>query len=167
VDLRGYIGSGSRPFIGAMAKTVTQPTLMISKIEYDGMVGQFRKNISLEPSYKHPGTAPYQGKVVVLMGTNTVSAAESACMALATMGLDVTFIGARTMGANGNVTNATLPGGVAVRFTSMEIRHGDGRQLQRLGIKPDIEVHQTMDGIALGRDEVLERALAFLKTGQK
>ncbi len=167
VDLRGYIGGGSREFIGSMVKKANQPALMISRLAFDGMDGDFMKNTDLQATYTHPGAAPYQGKVVVLIGTGTVSAAESACMTLATIGVDVTFIGAPTMGANGNVTNASLPGGVAVQFTGMEIRHPDGRQLQRLGIQPDIEVRPTIQGIALGRDEVLERAVAFLKTGRK
>jgi C-terminal processing protease CtpA/Prc len=163
VDLRGYIGDGSRPFIGAMVKKAMQPTLMISRPQYDGMVGEFRMSTTLDPSYKQAGATPYQGKVAVLIGPGTVSAAESACMALATMGLDVTFIGASTMGANGNVTNTTLPGGIAVRFTGMEVKFADGRQLQRRGVQPDIEVFPTLEAVALGRDLVIERAIEFLK----
>ncbi|HEY3123857.1 MAG TPA: hypothetical protein VGK70_07305 [Thermoanaerobaculia bacterium] len=46
----------------------------------------------------------------------------------------------------------------------MDVRHADGRQLQRLGIRPDIRVEPTPGGLAAGKDEVLDRALAFLKT---
>ena len=84
-------------------------------------------------------------------------------MTLASIGLDVTFIGAPTAGANGNVTTAVLPGNVAVRFTGMEIKYPDGRQLQRRGVQPDLEVLPTIQGIAVGRDEVLDRAVQSLK----
>jgi hypothetical protein len=35
----------------------------------------------------------------------------------------------------------------------------DGQQLQRIGLKPDIEAHPTIGGIRDGGDEVLERTL--------
>lgn len=47
-------------------------------------------------------------------------------------------------------------------FSGHEVRHADGRQLQRLGIQPDIEVHPTIMGLRAGRDEVLEAALHWL-----
>jgi hypothetical protein len=37
---------------------------------------------------------------------------------------------------------------------------------QRIGIKPDISVYPTVKGIQAGKDEVLERAIEFLKTGK-
>ena len=76
---------------------------------------------------------------------------------------DTTFIGMPTAGANGDVTRFRLPGGFTVSFTGHDVRHADGRQLQRVGIQPHIRVAPTIDGLRSGRDEVLERALAFLK----
>jgi hypothetical protein len=52
-----------------------------------------------------------------------------------------------------------LPGGVRVMFTGHDVRHADGRQLQRVGILPHVEVRPTLAGLRAGRDEVLERAL--------
>ncbi len=42
------------------------------------------------------------------------------------------------------------------------VSHADGRQLQRLGLTPDVEVKPTIEGIRQGRDEVLEKALEYL-----
>ncbi len=70
--------------------------------------------------------------------------------------------GSQTAGANGDVTNLSLPGGLFVSFRGHDVRHADGRQLQRVGLRPDVEVRPTLEGIRAGRDEVLERALAFL-----
>ena len=43
-------------------------------------------------------------------------------MTLAAIGVDATFIGAPTTGANGNTTTAVLPGNIVVLFTGMEIK---------------------------------------------
>jgi C-terminal processing protease CtpA/Prc len=64
------------------------------------------------------------------------------------------------------VTNLSLPGGLYVSFSGHDVRHADGRQLQRTGLVPDIEVRPTLAGLRAGRDEVLERALSFLREGK-
>jgi C-terminal processing protease CtpA/Prc len=48
-------------------------------------------------------------------------------------------------------------------FTGAAVRHADGRQLQRIGIVPEVEVKPTIAGIRAGRDEVLERAVELLR----
>ena len=48
-------------------------------------------------------------------------------------------------------------------FTGHDVRHADGRQLQRVGLIPDIEVEPTRAGLAAGRDEVLEAAMKYLE----
>lgn len=79
----------------------------------------------------------------------------------------VTFIGTPTKGANGDVTRTVLPGGIEINFAAQEIRHADGRPLQRVGILPDIWVEPTIAGIRQGRDEVLSKAVEFLTTPQQ
>ncbi len=49
-------------------------------------------------------------------------------------------------------------------FTAMAVSHADGRQLQRLGVQPDIEVRPTVQGIRNGQDEVLDKAIEFLSS---
>jgi Peptidase family S41 len=78
-----------------------------------------------------------------------------------------TFIGSQTTGANGDVTAVVLPGGLRVTFTGHDVRWPDGRQLQRVGLVPDIEVKPTIAGIRAGRDELLERAVAFVQSNQR
>src|SRR4051812_17306079 len=48
----------------------------------------------------------------------------------------ITFVGTPTVGSNGNITFTSMPGGIAVRFSGLDVRHADGRQLQRVGILP-------------------------------
>jgi C-terminal processing protease CtpA/Prc len=47
------------------------------------------------------------------------------------------------------------------------VRHADGRQLQRIGLKPDVEVTPTLAGIRAGRDEVLDKAVEYINQSSK
>jgi C-terminal processing protease CtpA/Prc len=48
----------------------------------------------------------------------------------------------------------------------MGVSHADGGQLQRKGIQPQVRAEPTIAGIRQGRDEILERAVAYLKDGR-
>ncbi|HEV8242082.1 MAG TPA: S41 family peptidase [Thermoanaerobaculia bacterium] len=103
----------------------------------------------------------YKGKVVMLIDERAISQSEHTALFME-QAAGATFIGSPTAGANGDVTNFSLPGGLMVSFTGHDVRHADGRQLQRVGIVPDVAVTPTLRGIREGRDEVLDRALAWL-----
>jgi len=60
-----------------------------------------------------------------------------------------------------------LPGGIYASFSGHDVRHGDGRQLQRVGIQPHIKIEPTISGIREGRDEILEGAIKFLDSTAK
>lgn len=107
----------------------------------------------------------YKGKVVVLINEDAISQAEHTCLFFAAA-TDVTFIGTPTAGANGDVTFMVLPGNLAVSFSGHNVRHADGRQLQRVGIQPTIKVAPTIRGLADGRDEILDAAIKFLQGQQ-
>jgi C-terminal processing protease CtpA/Prc len=103
----------------------------------------------------------YAGRTVALIDDRAISQAEHTCLFFEAAS-GTTFIGSPTAGANGDVTFFRLPGGFRVRFTGHDVRHADGRQLQRVGIQPDILVEPTIRGIREGRDEVLERAIEYV-----
>lgn len=112
------------------------------------------------------GSKPlYRGKVVMLINEVTLSQAEHTGLAFEAA-CELTFIGSPTAGSNGDVTDLCLPGGVVISFTGLGIKHADGRQLQRVGLQPDIPVSPTVKGLRAGKDEVLDRALAFLREGR-
>jgi len=120
------------------------------------------------PSYGRSPNNPsyYRGKVVILANETTISHAEFTCMSLqAVPGAIV--IGSQTQGADGNVSVLKLPGGIETCFTGLGIYYPDGRETQRIGILPDIEVRPTIQGLIDGRDEVLERALEHIRGGEK
>lgn len=108
----------------------------------------------------------YEGRLVVLIDARAISQSEHTCLFFESAYRDVTFVGSPTNGANGDVTGLTLPGNMWVSFTGHDVRHADGRQLQRVGIQPDVFVEPTIEGIRAGRDEVLEAAIEFLSHGK-
>jgi hypothetical protein len=73
------------------------------------------------------------------------------------------LVGTTTAGTNGNITNFTVPGELHITFTGMEVLKHDGSQHHGIGIQPTIPVRQTVAGIAAGRDERFERALAVVR----
>jgi C-terminal processing protease CtpA/Prc len=104
----------------------------------------------------------YKGKVVMLIDEDAISQAEHTRMFFEAA-TEITFIGTPTAGANGDVTNMVLPGNIRVNFSGHDVRHADGRQLQRVGIQPTIRVEPTVADIRSGRDAVLEAAIDYLQ----
>ncbi len=107
----------------------------------------------------------YTGKTVMLMNETTQSLAEhSGLFFKAANG--TTFIGSQTAGANGDITNFNIPGFTNLTFSGQNVSFPNGQTMQRKGLVPDIRVKPTIQGIRAGKDEVLERAVFFLKTGK-
>ena len=103
----------------------------------------------------------FKGKVVILVNENTQSQAEFTTMALrAAPGAIV--IGSVTSGADGNVTTFMLPGGLTTKMSGIGIYYPDGRETQRIGIVPDIELKPTIRGIREGKDELLLKAIEII-----
>lgn len=107
----------------------------------------------------------YQGQTLMLIDDRAISQSEHTGLFFEAAS-GTKFIGSNSAGANGDVTNFTLPGGFTVGFTGHDVRHADGRQLQRIGLVPDVRVEPTIKGIREGKDEVLERAIAYINNGQ-
>lgn len=108
----------------------------------------------------------YKGKVVMLINEDAFSRAEHTCL-LFEAATEVTLIGTPTMGCNGDVSFMVLPGNLVISFTGHNVRHANGRRLQRAGIQPAILVAPTIKGVAAGRDEVLEAAVKYLQQNVK
>jgi C-terminal processing protease CtpA/Prc len=130
-----------------------------SSAEESGARFAFRQPLPTGEKWK------YQGKTVTLIDERAISQSEHTGLFLEAA-CGTTFIGSSTSGANGDVTRLTLPGGLFVGFTGHDVRHADGRQLQRVGLVPHVEVRPTIAGIRAGQDEVLARALRYLRDGK-
>jgi len=100
----------------------------------------------------------YEGKVIILVNEMTQSRAEFNVMAFQ-MADNVITIGSQTAGADGDISKLELGGGIRTYMSGIGIFYPDGTETQRKGVKIDVEVHPTIEGIREGRDEVLEKAI--------
>lgn len=115
------------------------------------------------PSLKTQGTGKksYEGKIAILINETTQSSAEYHTMAFRTAPNAKVF-GSTTAGADGNVSDIKLPGNISTMISGIGIYYPDGRETQRIGIVPDVEVKPTIDGIKNNKDEVLEKATKWI-----
>ena len=165
-DMRGY-PQGTAWAIAPRINTRQAPSgAMFHRRFVDGQAGG-RDAGTFEFLQPLPPTTDwlYRGKTVMLIDDRTQSQAEHTGLFFEAAN-GTKFIGTPSAGANGDVTAMVLPGGVRWMFTGHDVRHVDGRQLQRVGLQPDIRVAPTLAGIRAGTAEVLDRAVAYLRTGK-
>jgi C-terminal processing protease CtpA/Prc len=111
-----------------------------------------------EPLKLVPKTPHFGGKVVILVDEVSLSQAEYTTMAFRSSPR-AKVIGSMTAGADGNVSQFALPGGLRSMISGIGVFYPVKRPTQRIGIVPDIEVRPTVAGIREGRDELLEEAI--------
>ena len=135
-------------------------------------IGIFRYKEELETYMYAPkdGTQPignlYSGQIVILTNENTQSMGEWYTMMLQQFSNKTTVIGSQTAGADGDLRRLTLPGDYQFYFTGNGIFYPDGRETQRIGIKPNIYFESSAEDLGSNQDVHLKRALDFIKTGK-
>jgi C-terminal processing protease CtpA/Prc len=171
-DMRGY----PQVTQGAIAARLTSKEHVIAGIHSKPVVsrpfGTTTRNFrdEVKPQFETseflltelPSPFQYTGKTVMLIDDRAVSQAEQTGLFLKAAN-GTKFIGSASAGANGTMTNFNVPGGLSISFTGEIICHPDGTQLQRLGLQPDVFVKPTIAGIRAGKDEVLEKAIEYLR----
>jgi C-terminal processing protease CtpA/Prc len=167
LDLRGYPNGTAWPITphinvkGArLGALFVQPLVRALEGEGERVGTTFHQALPQDPS-----KPVYKGRIAVLIDDRAISQAEHSCLFFEAAA-GATFVGSPTHGSNGDITSMRLPGGLRMSFTGQAVRHADGRQLQRLGIQPAIASAPTIAGIRAGRDEVLDRAIAWIQTGR-
>ena len=107
-----------------------------------------------------PPSTPYlKAKKVFIIDGRAISYAES-CLGIVEHYKLGEIVGESSAGTNGNVNPFKLPGGYNVVWTGMKVLKHDGSQHHGIGIRPTTPVTRTIEGIAEGRDEFLEHAVA-------
>lgn len=124
--------------------------------------GEFIKMDDFQAGKENPDY--YKGRVAILMDERSLSMTEFTIMALR-LAPQAKVIGTRSIGADGNVAFITLPGGVTTLFTSLGVYTPERGQTQRIGLEPDIYLEPSIQGITEQRDELVERAVEYIKTG--
>jgi C-terminal processing protease CtpA/Prc len=163
-DMRGYPRGTAWTIAPRLAAREQVPAALFSRPTVGDVFGPGRHAfVDRLPLATGPR---YHGATVMLVDERTVSQAEHTGLYFEVAN-GTTFVGSPTAGANGDVTTTCLPANVCVWFTGNEVRHADGRQLQRVGLVPEVTVRPTLGGLRKGRDEVLERALEVLRSKVK
>jgi hypothetical protein len=106
------------------------------------------------------------GRVAFVTGPAAVSYAESLMSFVEYYHLGA-IVGSPTAGTNGDVAEVTEPSGCRTTFSGLRVTKHDGSRLHLIGIQPTIPASRTIAGVIAGRDEVLERALAYVRDSSK
>jgi C-terminal processing protease CtpA/Prc len=103
---------------------------------------------------------------VILIGHSTASAAED-FLIYADNQKHMIKMGTNSFGSTGQPYMFDLPGGGSARVCTKQDMYPDGREFVGCGIKPDIEVKQTLQDYLQKKDAVLDRALEYLNSRLK
>lgn len=106
------------------------------------------------------------GQVAFLVDGEAISYAESLLGYVEAHDLG-TLIGSPSAGANGDIVRVDTLGGFFVVFTGMKVTRHDGSRFHGEGVRPEIAVTPTPEGLRSGRDEVLEAGLARVRGGAR
>ncbi len=157
IDIRNYPATFVPFSLGSYFTSMLKPFVKFSTGSMKNP-GEFTINKVL----KIPGFGKsYDGKLVVLVNEQTQSQAEYTAMAFRA-GKNTTIIGSTTAGADGNVSSIPLPGGLKSMISGIGVYYPDGKETQRVGIIPDLEVKPTIKGIRENRDELMEKAIELI-----
>jgi C-terminal processing protease CtpA/Prc len=159
IDLRNYPAEPVVLMLGKYLLNKPKDFMRFSgaQITYPGV---FRYS----PMQRVGGGTAYPGKIMLLVDEISQSQAEFTTMALRTAPR-ATVVGSTTAGADGDISAITLPGNIVTYISGLGVYYPDGRETQRIGIVPDVEVKPTIKGITEGRDEVLEKAVQLIEAG--
>ncbi|HLW31911.1 MAG TPA: S41 family peptidase, partial [Aequorivita sp.] len=160
-DLRGY-PNGNHGFISHLLKKkdTSKAWMRVPEIIYPDHLkvsGYENHGWELEPK------KPYLGdkKVVFLIDGRSISYAESYMSFIEGYQL-ATIVGQPTAGTNGNVNPFTILGNFTISWTGMKVVKHDGSQHHAIGVLPDIYVNKSIEGVKLGKDEFLEKAVEVI-----
>lgn len=158
-DMRGYPKEDIRALFGHLLKCSEHSRWMhIPKITSDNS----RKDFESSGWNLGPELPYFNGKIIFLSDACAQSQSESILGYVKGLKLG-TIIGKASSGTNGDVQTINLFNDFRVFFTGAKVTNADGTKSHYKGIIPDIIVRPTPAGLKSGRDEVLDRALAFAK----
>ena len=153
LDLRAN-GGGYRDDAIAVASHFVHGTVVTTQ-ERSGVPAVFKARI---------GVATLDAPLAVLVDGDTASASEIVAGAIQDQKTG-TLIGTRTFGKGLVQETFPLPDGGAIKLTTARYRTPSGRDIDRVGIVPDVVVAEPADAHPgePGRDPQLDRALALLR----
>lgn len=158
IDIRNYPAEFVAYLLGNYIKPSSSPFAKISVANINNP-GLFTFHTILSTGSKNKNY--YKGKVVVLVDERSMSQAEFTTMAIMSAP-NAIVIGSQTAGADGDVSAIPFPGGFNSWISGLGVFYPDGKETQRIGIVPDIEVRPTQVGAKKGIDELFESAMKYI-----
>jgi carboxyl-terminal processing protease len=156
VDVRFNGGGVDACALGFAARFADKRRLAYSKETYlKGKFGQ-HEDIYLEPQ----GTVNTTAKLIVLTSRATTSAAEMLVMAMMALP-QATILGEPTRGIHSDVYSKALSNGWQVGLSNQKYILPDGKVYEKEGLPPHKAVPFKGDVVELGKDPVLEQAIAY------
>jgi len=145
-SLSQFLMPQSTPFVKFTMGSITAPGLFT--------MGQTISAGENNPEY-------YKGKVIIIVNEVTISQAEYTTMAFR-VAPGAIVLGSTTSGADGNVSQISLPGGINTLISGIGVYYPDGKETQRVGIIPDVKMLPTINGILNNKDELLDKAIEII-----
>ena len=159
IDMRFNLGGNDGLGLALMSRFADQKRLAYTKQAQATVGFTALQKISVVPSPHRFG-----GKVAILIGNVTVSAGENFTIASLPFA-NVIRVGETTAGALSDVLMKPLPNGWEIGISNEIFRTADGRDIEAIGIKPDVAVpnHFAPQTLSIKRDIILETAMSKLK----
>jgi carboxyl-terminal processing protease len=105
-----------------------------------------------------PKPSAFRGRVILLVDGGCVSACEELVEPFKDSGRG-TIVGETTEGDSGLPFFYNFGNGMTLKIAVKRQYFPDGSEFEGVGIKPDVEVHPTLESLKSGRDPILEKAL--------
>lgn len=168
IDARGY------PKDDDIVKTIASPfmvktdTVCINAFPEITYPLASRNDVTLEPETVSPISSTIKTRIledkhfIILCATGNGSQAETNIISWQKV-LNAVTIGTQTVGANGVSNTVLFPGGYAGHYSGFAVYYPDGTPNQELGVKINIPVTLTIAGELGGKDEILEKAIEYIK----
>lgn len=112
--------------------------------------------------HRRPRAPHIDAPVAFLISAEAISYAESMLSYVEAHELG-TLVGTTTAGANGDIVRFDTLAGFYVIYSGMRVTRHDGSPFHHDGVRPQLEVHRTIEGLRAGRDEVLEAGLGVVR----
>lgn len=162
-DLRGYPRDVALP-IAAHLGNRSQPVVaeFLRSVVSIGATDSHITRLQTDLRIPRPAARRYTGKTVALIDDVSPGVVGESAMCLRAAN-DTVLIGSTVFPTFSLFSTVfDVPGGARVFFSGQSPRWPDGTALQQGGVHPDVEVLPTIAGLRAGRDEVLDKALAYL-----
>ncbi|HEY3838749.1 MAG TPA: hypothetical protein VGL72_19360 [Bryobacteraceae bacterium] len=164
IDLRGY-PKDNAPAVAAYLQDRNQPAIAELFRNVLGMgVEATAAHITFQQSDlrgQNSTKERYTGKAVALIDGQYPSLTGENAMCLRAAG--AVLIGSPAFPVfAAHSTSLDVPGGIKMSFSGEIPRWPGGKILYSDGVRPDVPVQPTLEGIREGRDEVLDAAVAYL-----